>query len=124
MADSASSLFRQIPPWSVVAEILHLLKLGTTFPITFTKDLISLEHSEDIAYILSEYYIPCKAKMYLEYTDEKRWLTVIRHMLSPHGWVLVSQETTRGKKKAIFYTIERCAEVDKHLKSPIKIDFS
>ena len=124
MADPASNVLREIPPWSVVGEILNMLKIGTTFPITFTKDLISLEHSENIAYILSEYYIPCKAKMYLEYTNEKRWLTILRHILAPHGWVIVSQETTRDKKKAIFYTIERCAEVDKHLKAAIKIDFS
>jgi hypothetical protein len=124
MAEATSCIFRQIPPWTVVADILTLLKLGTTFPMTFTKSLISLERSEDIAYILSEYYIPCKAKMYLEYTDEKRWITIIKHLLAPHGWVVLSQETTRNKKKAIFYTIERCAEVDKNLRAPIKIDFS
>ena len=124
MADSVSNVFREIPPWATVVEVLNLLKIGTTFPITFSKDMISLEHSENIAYILAEYYIPCKAKMYLEYTDEKRWITIVRHILAPHGWVVISQETTRNKRKTIFYTIERCAEVDKNLKAPIKIDFS
>lgn len=124
MAETVRGVFREIPPWPVVADILNMLKIGTTFPITFSKDMISLEYSEDIAYILSEYYIPCKAKMYLEYTDNKRWITIIRHLLSPHGWSITSHETTRDKKKTIFYTIERCGELDKNLKTAIKIDFS
>jgi hypothetical protein len=118
------SLFREIPPWTLVIEILKLLKLPTEPPFTFQKDVIDLNQSVDAEYILEPYYIPCKAKQFLGYTDAKRWITILRHILLPHGWVVLTQETTRDRKKVIFYTVDRISVIEGPLRQPVKIDFS
>jgi hypothetical protein len=114
-------LFREVPPWILVKEILHLLGLSQEPPFTFTKQHILLECSEQVADLLAPFYKPCKANQFLSYTDETRWITVLRHILAPHGYCLTMKETTREKKKTIFYTMERQSAA---LKTAIKVDFS
>jgi hypothetical protein len=118
---SKQSLFREIPPWDLVKSILNILCLSTDFPLTFQKKDINLSQSNDAAYLLEPYYKPCKAKRYLDTIDDTRWITVLRHILQPHGWKIVYQETTRDKKKAIFYTIQ---PIDDILLKPVELDFS
>jgi len=115
------ALFRTIPPWTLVLQVLSMLHLSTEIPYTFQKQDIQLENSAQLVALLEPYYIPCKAKQYLEYTTNTRWVTILRHIVEPHGYILVSQETTRDKKKAIFYTIERASS---KLNQAIQIDFS
>lgn len=103
----SETLFREIPSWTVVLEVIDMLRLPRQFPATFQKQDICLENSANIAGLLETFYRPCKAKQYLEFTDQNRWITVLRHILQPHGWVLLSKETTRDKKKTILYTVQR-----------------
>jgi hypothetical protein len=117
-------LFREIPPWTLVVEILKLLKLPTEPPFTFQRSVIDLMNSDEAVYLLEPYYVPCKAKLFLSYTDTKRWVTILKHLLIPHGWVVLTYETTRDKKKAIFYTVERISVIEGPLRQPVKIDFS
>lgn len=114
-------LFREIPPWVLVKDILQHLGLSQEPPFTFTKYDIRLDYSEEIASLLAPYYKPCKAPQFLDHTDELRWITVIRHIITPHGYCLAVKETSRSKKKTIFYTMERQAGF---LKTAVKIDFS
>jgi hypothetical protein len=114
-------LFRTQPPWTTVLEVLALLRLPREFPTTFQKHDIVLEQSAEAVAILEPYYIPCKARKFLDYTTETRWITILRHILLPHGYGIVIQETTRNKQKAIFYTIERAYNT---LREAIKLDFS
>lgn len=117
-------LFREIPPWTVVADILSMLKLSTNPPFTFQKSAIDLSLSPEAVDLLVPYYLPCKASQFLEFTDEKRWVTILRHILTPHGYIVLSHETTRDKKKTIFYTVDRISVVDGPLRQAVKIDFS
>ncbi len=102
-------LFRSIPPWNVVLDILSMVRIPTDFPCTFEKGCIDLENAGAAAHILEPYYLPCKVKQFLENTDERRWITIIRHILSPYGWEVVSKEITKDKKKTTLYTIQRTA---------------
>ena len=120
----AHPLFREIPPWTLVVEILKLLKLPTEPPFTFQRSVIDLANSDEAVFLLEPYYVPCKAKLFLSYTDTKRWITILKHILVPHGWVVITYETTRDKKKAIFYTVDRISVVEGPLRQPVKIDFS
>lgn len=120
----ASRIFRETPPWSIVLTILGLLNLSTNPPYSFKKSDITLDKSADAAFLLEPYYIPCKARYYLDQTDEKRWVVILKHIMEPHGWALVSKETTRDKKKVTIYSIYRCADTDAVLKQPILIDFN
>jgi hypothetical protein len=121
MSKHTSLVFCEIPPWDLVKSILHMLNISTDFPVTFQKKDIDLTQSCDAAYCLESYYKPCKAKKYLTDIDDKRWITVLRHILQPHKWKIVYQETTRDKKKAILYTIQ---SVDDILLNPVELDFS
>lgn len=116
-----NTLFREIPPWDLVKSVLGMLNLPTEFPITFQKKDIDLSKSSEAAYVLEPYYKACKAKRYLHYTDESRWITVLRHILQPHGWKISYQETTRDKKKAIVYTISTNDDI---LLQPVELHFS
>jgi hypothetical protein len=118
------AIFREIPPWTIVAEVLSLLKLSTEPPFTFQKSAVDLSRSPDAVDLLAPYYLPCKATQFLEFTDEKRWITILRHILTPHGYVLISHETTRDKKKVIMYSVERVSVVEGPLRQAVKIDFS
>jgi len=112
---------REPPPWTLVIEILELLNISSNFPCIFQKGDLRQENFSSCASLLEPYYMPCKARLYLDYTDEVRWITILRHILHIHGYVIESLETTRNKKKAIFYTIKRSEGL---LQSAISIDFS
>jgi hypothetical protein len=114
-------LFREIPPWTLVCRVLKLLSLPTEFPVTFQQSDISLENSVEIAGILQPYYKPKVAEQYLAYTDQKRWITVLRHLVTPHGYCIQYKETTKNKSKAIVYTIFRDSSV---LSTPLEITFT
>jgi hypothetical protein len=116
--------FREIPPWTTVLEVLTLLKLPTEIPGTFQKTDISLEQVGAAVSLLEPYYVPCKAKQFLEFTDETRIVTILRHILLPHGYIILSHETTRNKKKAIFYTMDRISVIEGPLRTAVKVDFS
>lgn len=118
------SVFREIPPWTVVAEVLTMLKLSTEPPFTFQKSAIDLSRSPEAVDLLVSYYMHCKAAQFLEFTDGKRWITILRHILNPHGYVIIPHETTRDKKKVIMYTIDRISVVEGPLRQAVKIDFS
>ena len=114
-------LFRKPPPWVCVLEILVLLNISNEFPTTFQKTDLRSENFIACSGLLEPYYLPCKAKLYLEYTDEVRWITILRHILDIHGFSRKILETTRTKKKAILSTIERA---DGNLRTAISVDFS
>lgn len=101
-----------------------MLHLSTEPPFTFTKDLISLEQSAEAVALLEPYYVPCKARQFLDHTDQLRWITILRHILLPNGYVIVKQETTRNKKKTILYTIDRISVVEGPLRQAVKLEFS
>ena len=115
------ALFRKIPPWLLILRVFSLLNLPTEIPYTFQKQDIKIDNSIEIVSLLEPYYIPCKAKQFLEHTPVHRWITILRHLLTPHGYVILSQETTRDKKKVIFYSIERAQSV---IREAIQMDFS
>jgi hypothetical protein len=114
------TLFSEIPPWDLVLQVLTLLKLPTTFPAVFQRQDISLENSDEIAAMLEPYYKPCKAKQFLTYTDQHRFITILRHILQPYTIYIESKETTRQKKKATIYTIKKD---DSIITEPVQIVF-
>jgi hypothetical protein len=105
------NLFRQIPPWTLIEDVLSLLGLSRYPPYTFQRNEISLDQSIDAVALIEPYYIPSKAKQFLSHTDEKRWVTVLRHLLEHHGWSVISKETTRDRKKTIVYSVQRVGSV-------------
>lgn len=114
-------LFREIPSWQVVLDIFKILGLGTEFPTSFQREMLKSDEFPAAAGILQPYYIPCKAKQYLEYTDAARWCTILRQLLQPHNYQLSAKETTRQGKRITIYSVERATN---HIQQPVVIDFS
>jgi hypothetical protein len=114
------NLFREIPPWHLIEEVLDILGLSKHPPFTFQRNEIRLEQTIEAVSLLEPYYIPSKARQFLSHTDEKRWITVLRHILENHGWSVISKETTRDKKKTIIYSVQRVNTV---MSTPVEVTF-
>jgi len=114
-------LFRKVPPWATILEILSMLRISSEFPATFQKTDLYTENFITCSGLLEPFYLPCKVKLYLDHTDSVRWITILRHILGVHGYCITSLETTRNKKKAIFYTVERAVG---DLRTAVSVDFS
>lgn len=116
-----SQLFRELPPWTLILQLFHTLRVPTDFPATFQRQDLNLIGIDEILAELHPYYKPNKAKLYLErQLGPKECITILRQLLEAHGYELTSKETTRSSQKTIFYTIQRTSAV----KTPLKIDFS
>lgn len=60
---------------------------------------------EELKPILTAYYLPCKAKVYLEGLTEKRAVTVLKQILRLHGYYLLSKERNVNNRKIIYYQL-------------------
>ena len=118
------SVFRKVPPWSLVREVFELLGLRTETPFLFQRTDLKVDNSAEAADLILPYYLPCKASQFFDKLDAHRWMTLLRHLVTPYGYAIESQETTRNRKKTIVYTLQRLADTDEHLKKPIQMDFS
>jgi len=107
-------IFKEIPPWNIVSEILTLLKLDTSFPKRFERSQTSASDSEvleQIALTLWPYYTDANAKKYLDSLSELGCMTVLRQILLPHGYVLSSRDTTQKGRHKTVYSIDTLAEL-------------
>lgn len=115
------TIFRAIPPWETVVQILNYLNISTHFPTTFQRGDLIFHRSSDAINLLRPYYKPCKARQYLDDVSDQRWITLLRHILSVNGHEMKGQETTRNKKKAIIYTIQK---ISNNLNDGVVVKFS
>jgi hypothetical protein len=65
----------------------------------------TVERLKDIKHIISSFYIPCKAKLYLSDLTEKKAITLLKQVLRLHGLSLISKEKNSKNKKIIYYQI-------------------
>jgi len=70
---------------------------------------------------LRQYYLPCKAKAYLNELTNNSVLTILRQMLRPHNYVLISREKYINREKLINYNLENKNEINLQ---PIKPEVS
>ena len=99
-----SRLFRETPPLDVVNQMLQDLGFsGLTDTKLFCMEELKLDTLEGWAPLLEPYYLPCKAKRYFETLDTRRIVTILRHVLPPHGFKLQSYERVHmGKKRTVY----------------------
>ena len=108
---SKNQLFRKIPDKTIVIKILNLYGIkdidDTHF---FTKnnliDLNTIENLNDNKELLSQYYIPCKFKIYFNDINLKRSIVILRQLLKVHKYTLLSKEKNKkGIKESIYQVI-------------------
>lgn len=73
-------------------------------------DLDRLKTIEQMALLKDEiykYYLPCKAKIYINTLDEKKCITILRQILRLHNYTLSSKQKYIKQKKITFYVIQK-----------------
>tara|TARA_Y100000389_G_C17233730_1_gene399484 strand:+ start:126 stop:515 length:390 start_codon:yes stop_codon:yes gene_type:complete len=81
-------------------------------------DLIEHKTIEKLEELLPEmvmYYIPCKAKIYLNDINEKRAITVLTQFLKLFGYRMLRKERLVSKKKVIYYKIQKTEDTKLHI---------
>lgn len=64
--------------------------------------------------ILLQYYLPCKAKIYLESLDESKCITILRQLLKLFQIKLISKQKYIHNKKSTIYFIKKSIETEHH----------
>lgn len=107
---SKNQLFKVIPDRNFVVELLHLYGIKDFydthyFTIENLKSLNTVDNLNNITEKLKEYYIPCKAKIYLKNINLKRCIVILRQFLKCHNFTLYSKEKYLKKIKQTTYRI-------------------
>lgn len=102
------SLFREKPPLELVNMILKTMgfESGIIDTRPFTKDDLREERTEEWLPELEVYYIPCKARRFLDSLTREKFVTIIRHLLRVHNFDLRTQEKVICGVKKTQYRIE------------------
>ena len=117
-----NQLFRTMPDRSFVISLLNLYGIED-FNDTryFTREnletLNTVEELKELEDKLKDYYIPCKAKTYLEEITIPRSIVILRQFLKCHGYTLFSKEKFIKSKK---HTIYKIVTIDKEVSTPQK----
>jgi hypothetical protein len=79
-------------------------------------ELRTVQKINDMMPRIIDFYLPCKAQVYLHNLNEKRSVTVLKQVLRVSGYFLVSCERNVNTRKVIFYNInsELDDKVDPH----------
>ena len=108
-----NQLFKLKPSFDILLKICALYGIDLNNlekKQTFTKmELIELQienYFEMIQNLLSQYYLPCKNKKYLECINIKKCITILRQLLKLYNYSLLSSEHYNNSKKYIVYTIK------------------
>lgn len=112
-----NQLFRKRIETELVIDILQCFGLANLNDRKmFSKmDLVKEQTVDRLTMLLpeiEEYYLPCKARVYIENLNEKRAITMLKQILRLHGYYLQSKEKNLNNHKIIFYVLMNEMEKD------------
>ena len=114
-----NQLFRRNPDRYIINDLMVIFNIKSIDDEDFyftKKDLSNLnvvDKMNDIKEKLEIYYLPCKAKKYLEDINEKRCITILRQFIRYIEYNLILKEKYINNKKNYRYFIK--SEKDKVL---------
>lgn len=121
-----NQLFKSTIPEDLLGKIL--LCYGITLPnVTPSFSKIELDRLKTVEKMcelreeLTNYYLPCKARLYLNNINERKCVTVLRQILRLYGFVLISDQKYIKQKKCTVYHIQKQSSEENILHN-IKID--
>ena len=105
-----NQLFRKIPPKELVELIVKAFGLkslddGTKFSKKKLKLINTVDTVNSFKSQLEKYYLPCKARTYLNGLTEKNVITVLRQCIRIYGYRIVSREKYMKGCKFIIYSL-------------------
>lgn len=109
-------LFNNIPPLSLMSELFACYGIsGFEDNTEFSRKDLEMRQCvkklQDLIPELILYYVPCKAKVYLNNINEKRAITILSQFLRMYGYELYRKERIIDKKKCVMY--RPCKKCDK-----------
>lgn len=113
-------LFCEQPSLEFMNDFLKCFGLnGFDDTIEFCKgDLVdhnTIAKLEDMLLEIIMYYLPCKAKVYVNDLDEKRAITVLSQFIKLFSYRLSRKERIVNKKKIIYYKIQKIEDTKLHI---------
>ena len=106
-----NQLFYKIPEKELVSKILSYFIpdiFDTNFYFT-RKDIENkniLEDMKEDLDVLSNYYLPCKRKIYFTNVNSKKIITILRQILKNHNYKINSVEKYSKGKKFLLYNLD------------------
>jgi hypothetical protein len=115
-----SQLFKINPDNAIIMSLVQAFGLSDLEDSRyFTKDNMietgTVEQMISMKDILKEYYLPCKAKIYLDDINGKRCITILRQFIKPYHYQCLGQEKSIHGTKQMTY---RLIINDNHQLSP------
>ena len=110
---SKNQLFRQIPPEHVCEKVLNAFGLKNFKDPTYfsRKDLQALhcvDMMKELKEELAQFYLPCKARTYLNDMNTKNIITILRQICRLYDYSVQSREKyIKGDKFIIYQIIPR-----------------
>ena len=108
-----NQLFSCVPESNVVDKLLTYfgleggLKDKNSFNKLNMQELETVKKIDEYKGELRKYYIPCKARVYLDVIDENKCITILRQFIKTHGYTLVSSDKSiNGNKIKLYRLIE------------------
>jgi len=111
MSNQYNKLFRKKPPKELVEQILRATGLIGLHDLRwFIKDELIIDTQEEWLPLLHPFYLPCKAKRFLDKPlDTSSLITILRHCVRHHGYDLSVQERLYKEKKHSLYQLQPLA---------------
>jgi len=107
-----SQLFRRNPDRYIISDLMEIFNINSldNKDLYFTKqDLLNTDIIEKIIKLKDKlliYYLPCKAKIYLENIDEKKSITILRQFLKHINYNLkIKEKYINGVKNYLYFII-------------------
>lgn len=105
-----NQLFRKIPSIEIIIKVVETFGFRSLSDRRcFSRtDLIKLNTVKSITELkpeLEQYYLPCKARTYLNDLNEKNVVTILRQLIKTQGFTICSREKYCKGDKFIIYNL-------------------
>tara|TARA_B100001094_G_C18153537_1_gene785108 strand:+ start:741 stop:1130 length:390 start_codon:yes stop_codon:yes gene_type:complete len=105
-----NQLFRILPSDEIITNLLYCFGLKNLddnrhFSRDDLKKINSVENLYKIKKNLSDFYLPCKSRTYLNDLNEKNIITILKQFIKTKGYTIISREKYTNKKKFIIYQL-------------------
>jgi len=100
--------FKNIPDIKIINILLDTFGLkdlndDRSFTKEHMKEINTVHKIKELIPKLSEYYLPCKCKIYLHNINEKKAITILRQFIRSFNYKVISfEKSVKGKKIMIY----------------------
>ena len=110
-------LFKKIPPKDLVLKLLNCFGFKDfqdkrCICKKYFKKMKTIDQINLLIPEIKKYYLPCKAKTYLNIINNNSAMTILRQLIRPYKYVLIAREKYINGEKLINYTLNNKSKVE------------